>query len=153
MGGAKPSQKDFMSSVLFKLDSKETLIKDLIESSKRKVMYIDLWASWCSPCIAEMPASHQLQQLYKDKEINFAFISLDKNRMAWKKSMARIGINPQNDSYLLANNFESAFAKRFKISSIPRYILIGKDGKIISAYAPRPSDPKLKVMFDELLKK
>ncbi|NBB21706.1 redoxin family protein [Runella sp. CRIBMP] len=151
--GKEPLQKDFMSSVLFKSNSKKYSLNYLLQSSKEKVLYIDFWASWCSPCIAEMPASHQLQQLYMGKEINFAFISLDKNRMAWEKSMTRIGINPENDSYILANNFESTFAKHFKISSIPRYILIGKDGKVISADAPRPSDPKLRQIFDELLKK
>ncbi|MDF7819549.1 TlpA disulfide reductase family protein [Runella sp. MFBS21] len=153
MENVTPLQKSFMSSELFGMESKKILIKNLIESSKDKLTYIDLWASWCSPCIAEMPISHQLQQLYKGKKINFIFISLDKSRVAWENGMIRAKLNQSKDSYLLINGSKSAFAKHFKISSIPRYILIGKDGKVINADAPRPSDPKIRELFDELLKK
>lgn len=125
---SETSLNNFKSSILLKTNSNKITVNDLIEASKAKVIYIDLWASWCSPCIAEMPASQQLQKSYANKGINFAYISLDKNRIAWEKSMSRIGINPQANSYLLVNDFESGFAKEFKISSIPRYILIGKDG-------------------------
>jgi hypothetical protein len=57
------------------------------------------------------------------------------------------------DSYLIANPEKSELIRQFKINAIPRYMIIGKDGKVINADAPRPSDPKLRVLFDELLKK
>ncbi|RDB05083.1 hypothetical protein DVG78_16085 [Runella aurantiaca] len=53
----------------------------------------------------------------------------------------------------MPNAKQSEIAKQFNLSSIPRYVLIGKDGKVFSADAPRPGDPKLRKLFDELLKK
>lgn len=57
------------------------------------------------------------------------------------------------NGYLPPNPKKSAIAKQFNISSIPRYVVIGKNGKVINANAPRPSDPKIRELFDELLKK
>ena len=97
-----------------------------------------------------MPASKKMRLAFSKKGINFIYISIDESPSAWKKAIKQIGLGEEN--YLLPKGNESEFAKKFKIQSIPRYMIISKDGKVINDNAPRPSDPKLKEIFDELLK-
>jgi len=116
------------------------------------VLYLDFWASWCSPCRAEFPESKKLNEEYIKKGVSFVYISIDENFEEWDKATKQLRLL-DSKSYLLADGEQSEILEQFKINSIPRYILIGKDGKVISADAPRPSDPKLRELFDELLKK
>ena len=93
-----------------------------------------------------MPYSKVLEKKYGDK-IDFIYLSFDKSNFSWLRKMRALNI--QKNSYLLDNNFNSNFATYFGISSIPRYILIDKEGKLLLPNAPRPSEKKLN---DELLK-
>ncbi len=119
-------------------------------TKKSSYTYIDFWASWCAPCRAEMPNSKKLKEEYKN--INFIYISTDENHSSWEKAMKQIGLS-ETESYLLPKGNDSEIIKKFKITSIPRYMIINKDGKVINQDAPRPSDPKIREIFDELLRK
>ncbi|MFY7908437.1 MAG: TlpA family protein disulfide reductase [Emticicia sp.] len=114
--------------------------------------YIDFWASWCFPCLKEMSVSKKLKEEYREKGVNFLYISIDENPASWEKAMKQIGLL-ENESFILPKNTESEIAKKYKINSIPRYMIIDKDGKVINQDAPRPSDPKIRQIFDELLRK
>jgi thiol-disulfide isomerase/thioredoxin len=141
---------DSRHGTLLNLDKKTIDFYQLHEGNG--IVYIDFWASWCAPCRAEMPASKKLSTYYSTKGVQFVYISTDTNPAAWEKASRQIGL-PDSTSYIIPNAKSSALVQKFKISTIPRYMIIGKDGKVINADAPRPSDPKLRVMFDELLKK
>jgi len=115
-----------------------------------KYVYIDVWATWCSPCVAEIPALKELNKQYAEKDIVFLSISIDKKRahQTWKdmikeKEMKGVQLFAPND-------WSTQFVQDYGISSIPRFILIDKEGKIINSNAPRPSDPNLVKVFDEL---
>lgn len=127
-------------------------LANLIRKHPNKVIYIDFWASWCEPCIAEMPSSIATQKKLSGKDIVFVYFSLDRNKNAWQTSTKANKINPVN-SYLLIGDYASSIAKQFKIKEIPRYILIGKDGKVFNDDAPRPSDSKLIPIVNQLLTK
>ncbi len=124
-------------------DQEEDLLKVF---RKSKVNYVDVWASWCGPCIAEMEASEKLRKEYEGKGVQFIFISIDENGFNWKKTSKRLGLG---NSYIDAS---SAFATAFKIKAIPRYFIFDENGKAISVSAQRPSDPEVRKTFDELLK-
>ncbi|GEM_PF-2613929 len=132
----------------YKTENLTTVLNKL----KGDFTYIDFWASWCTPCIAEIPLSKKLKAEFESKGINFIYISTDENPAAWEKTWKKIGLNPV-ESYLLPDGNDSELVKKFKISSIPRYILLDRTGKIISEDAPRPSDPKIKKMFEDLMRK
>ena len=76
-------------------------------------------------------------------------ISLDKEskKDAWRRMVDEEGL--MGLQLFADNSFNSAFAKAFQISAIPRFVLIDKEGKIVSANAPRPSDEK---GIDEIFK-
>lgn len=126
---------------------------------KGKYVYIDIWATWCGPCIAEIPSLKKVETAYHDKNIEFVSISTDNGRgykektveaskIGWKKMIEKKELS---GIQLFADNaFDSDFIKAYKINAIPRFLLIDPEGNIISADAPRPSDPKLIELFNEL---
>ena len=114
-----------------------------LESLKGKLVYIDVWATWCGPCIGEIPALKEVEKTYHGKNIEFVSISIDdrKDHEKWKKMVADKelkGIQLFADA-----DWKSDFVKKYAIDGIPRFILLDAEGKIVNADAPRPSDPKL----------
>jgi len=136
---------DLLNISILKPDNKRLLLDELIDNDK--IYYIDFWASWCLPCLKEIPESKKLQKEFENKGINFLYISTDKNEKAWRKALRETGLSVSNN-YLLS---EDTQLEKIKVTSIPRYIILGKSGKIINYDAPYPSDPKTKVIFNELL--
>ncbi len=135
---------------LFDPNNKVVDFKDV--TTKHKVTYVDFWASWCGPCRGEMPASQALREAYKDKDVNFVYVSLDEESAAWMEANKSFAL-PEGHSFLLANPSESAITTGFNISSIPRYILIDENGKVIDEDAPRPSESeRITSALDKLLK-
>ena len=106
---------------------------------QQKLIYVDLWASWCGPCIAEIPLEKELiSELNKNIEVEFIFISLDETEERWKKAMKKINIGKSH--YRLPDGFSSKLTTYLNIKTIPRYLVIDKNGSLISYDAPRPSD-------------
>ena len=119
---------------------------------KGKYVYIDVWATWCGPCIAEIPFLKKVEEKYEGKNIAFVSISVDvqKDFEKWKKFVAEKQLG--GIQLFADKNWNSDFIKSFGINSIPRFILIDPSGKIVSADAARPSSPKLSEQLDTLLK-
>ncbi|MCV6630158.1 MAG: AhpC/TSA family protein [Flavobacteriaceae bacterium] len=118
---------------------------------KGKYVYIDVWATWCGPCLAEIPALKKLEEDYHDKNIAFLSISVDnkKDHDAWKQMVADrelSGVQLYAD-----NSFDSDFIKDYLIVAIPKFILLDPEGNIIDANAKRPSDAKIRSTFDAML--
>jgi thiol-disulfide isomerase/thioredoxin len=123
-----------------------TSLKDL----QGKYVYIDVWATWCGPCIKQFPYFKQIENKYKGKNITFVSISIDKTEQhnTWFKMIK--DKNLKGIQLLADNDWQSKFIKDFNIEGIPRFILIDPNGYIISPDAPSPSDPKLISLLDKL---
>lgn len=103
-----------------------------------KIIYIDLWASWCSPCIAEIPDTKNMLAAIKSAEkLAYLSISLDDQRKDWINGLRNH--NPPGLQLWSMDGFKSSLAKTYKITAIPHYILINEHGKLINYAAPRPS--------------
>ncbi len=114
--------------------------KKNLSDYKGKLVYIDVWASWCKPCINSIPYWNQLVKQFADrKDINFLFISIDDDVSNWTKALERF--KPQGDNFSSLGGFkESELARKYKIRALPSTILIDEGGKIINASAERPEN-------------
>ena len=105
-----------------------------------KVVYLDLWATWCGPCVGEIPALEKLISEMEGTNVVFLSVSVDTDEKAWQKMLkARAmkgthGISP--------GNFNAPIAKAYQVNGIPRYVLIDQEGKIANPNAPRPGQVK-----------
>ena len=117
-----------------------------LEDFKGKYVYIDVWATWCGPCRKEIPHLQRLEETLEGEDIYFVSLSCDTKRDAWedrvKKGMKGIQI-------LL--NPDDTFMQEYMISGIPRFILLDREGHILSHNMSRPSDPKTEVALKALL--
>ncbi|MDA9908280.1 TlpA family protein disulfide reductase, partial [Flavobacteriaceae bacterium] len=122
-----------------------------LEDLAGKIVYIDVWATWCGPCLREIPALKSLENDYHNKNIAFVSLSIDekKDYQKWRTMIADkelTGIQLMAD-----NNWNSSFVTSYGIKGIPRFILIDTVGNIINSDAPRPSNPEIRKILDELL--
>lgn len=118
---------------------------------KGKVVLVDVWATWCGPCRGELPHLKKLEEEMKGKEVVFIGVSLDedKNLEKWKKFI----VDEQLPGIQLFAGGWSKIAKDYKITGIPRFMVFDREGKVVESKAPRPSDPNLKTLLEEELKK
>ena len=104
---------------------------------KGKMLFIDIWATYCPDCRKELPALETLQQTYKGKPITFVSISVDRDKEAWKTMVKEKKLS---GIHLYASpETKELFKKLYDLRSIPRYMLVDKEGNIISINAPMPS--------------
>jgi thiol-disulfide isomerase/thioredoxin len=132
--------------VLLNAEGKEVYI----DQFKGKVVYIDFWASWCGPCRGQFPFSKKLHASMSKKELEkivFLYISIDDNEEHWKKAIEQNALEGIHG--LSKGGWSSEVCKFFNISSIPRYMILNKSGKIVEQDAKRPSDESLR---EDLLK-
>jgi thiol-disulfide isomerase/thioredoxin len=125
--------------------------KTTLESLKGKYVYVDVWATWCGPCRAEIPSLKKMETDFHDKNIAFVSVSVDadKDHDKWKTFVTEKELS--GIQLYAGKTPVSDFIMAFKINTIPRFILIDPTGKVIDADAKRPSDPKLQEQLSSLL--
>nr|WP_320120420.1 TlpA disulfide reductase family protein [uncultured Marinifilum sp.] len=116
-----------------------------LDDFKGKYVYIDVWATWCGPCRGEIPHLQKVEHKYHGKNIEFVSISVDQDKDKWKKMVTDKELGGVQ---LIAS--DKQFTDAYAITGIPRFILIDPAGKIVSKSAPRPSNPELITLFNEL---
>lgn len=132
----------------FKLESIEggqVALSDL----KGKYVYIDIWATWCGPCLRQIPAMKELEEKYRGKNIEIMSISVDseKDKDKWRKM---IEVREMKGIQLFAGR-SSSFHRDYKIKTIPKFVLVGKNGEIIDENPPRPMDHRTGELNQELI--
>ena len=137
MGGElnKPAVGDQMDMQFTSLDGKEVDLKDM----KGKVILIDFWATWCGPCIAELPTVIDAYEKYHDQGFEIIGISLDNAKDEDKlKDFVKDKKMPWPQAFD-GKGWQNSLAKKFGITSIPATFLIGKDGKVASSNLRGPA--------------
>ena len=116
-----------------------------LSSFRGRLVYIDVWATWCGPCIAEIPSLELLQKDYENKDIVFLSVSVDTDKEAWEKMLTE---DQLGGVQLWADGW-SQITKSYAIFGIPRFMLVDKSGELIAVDAPRPSSEEIRSMIDK----
>jgi thiol-disulfide isomerase/thioredoxin len=116
---------------------------------KGKVLVIDVWATWCHSCLANMHKFAGMRQWFmKEGDVCFITVSIDRSedKEVWMEALKKH--NMQGMLNLFPDcEVQSQFETDFCISGVPRYIIIGKKGEIVSAHAPTPG-PEMASMIE-----
>ncbi|MEO0649373.1 MAG: TlpA disulfide reductase family protein [Planctomycetota bacterium] len=111
---------------------------DVQKDLRGKVVVVDFWATWCGPCVAEMPHLKQLYAEWAGRGVEFIGISLDQSEdrgglAALERYVADNQIPwPQ---YYQGNGWQSEFSGGWGINSIPAMFLIDAEGKLVTVDA------------------
>ena len=124
------------------VEGKDVSLSDL----KGKYVYIDVWATWCGPCNAEIPHLKVLEKKLHGRNIYFVSISCDESKEAWLKFVK----DKKLDGIQLIMGEDRSFMESILCSGIPRFLLIDKEGNYVNANMSRPSDPKTLEVLENL---
>ena len=139
-------------AILKQLEKSSTgeMLQSLLDENKGKVVYIDVWATWCGPCKAEMPYSHKLMQELAGREVAFAYLCIESNESTWKANldeMQMVGLQ-----YFLTKEQSTGLRSAFGIEGIPYYLLVDRQGRVVEHGSHlRPSHPETRTKIEGLL--
>ena len=118
-----------------------------LASFKGNLIYVDVWATWCGPCKAEIPSLQKLEKEYHEQNITFLSVSVDTDKDAWLKMVKEKELG---GTQLWADGW-SKITKDYAIFGIPRFMLFSAEGNVISTNAPRPSSEEIRGLLESNL--
>lgn len=111
-----------------------------------KVLYMDLWATWCKPCIQQFPYSARLHDQLAERKVEFIYLCLGSNQDQWQSLIEKYSL--KGSHYYLNEAEQNAITSEFGISGVPRYIVFDQQGIIVDKNADQPSSIEI---LDKLL--
>jgi thiol-disulfide isomerase/thioredoxin len=121
---------DFKTSSVKDTDL-NSFLEDIKKNYQDKLLYIDVWATWCSPCIEEMKKSKEIHEQLKVKGVECIFVCIDSEKDKCDTALAELDLKGQ--FYFLSKKQSNLLREKFSISGIPHYLLIDKTGNIIDS--------------------
>ena len=118
----------------------EELFTRLIAPYKGKIIYLDIWGTWCSPCKHEMQFTGAIKEAMKGKDIVFLYLANGSSDTSWKNVIKENHLTgEQVEHYNLPSEQQDMIEKFLGVRSFPTYLVIDKEGKIINRDPMRPS--------------
>ena len=112
-------------------DGEKVSLKSVVENKQNRYVLLDFWASWCGPCMGEVPTLLEAYKLYHKKGFEIYGVSFDNNKEAWMKTVEKHGMNWVNVSEL--NRFDNKAAEDYGVEAIPSNVLIDCSTGVIIA--------------------
>lgn len=136
--------------VLVRPNGSKTTLSEVCDG---KIAYIDMWATWCGPCCAQIPYMEKIASHYKgnDKVVCIS-ISCDEDLEAWHRKLDQD--NPEWPQYVFSGESGQEFMTAMGVTGIPRFIILHPDMTIAVIDAPRPQKAdEVKNIIDSLISK
>ena len=109
----------------------ESLLAKLIEPYQGKFVYLDIWGSWCGPCMAALKESHVLKEALKDHDIIYLYLANNTSDEDWKTIINAYGLTGDNIvHYNLPEQQQRAIEEFLQVDGFPFYRLFDKNGKL-----------------------
>ena len=116
-----------LSTKLLNSENNQVSFQEIIKKHSGKTVLIEIWASWCSDCVKNMPNLKKIQENHPN--VDYVFLSADKTLDKWKEGITKHNLS--GDHYLISDGMKGIFGQSIDLDWIPRYIIIDKSGKII----------------------
>ena len=128
--------RQFIDFTLVDSLGKEKKISDYI--GKYKLLFLDFWASWCMPCLKEIPKMKEVYKKYNEKGLTIIGISLDRVKDSWSEAIRKYNLNvwPQilSSETNEKDEKENNLSYLYNCDAIPFYVLIDKEGKVVAKW-------------------
>ena len=123
------------------IDGKE-IFQKLISPYRGRVIYIDVWGTWCGPCQRELEHLPELHETLKGLPVTYMYLANNSPEEIWKKAAKRFGLEgTEQVNLLLPPKQQNAVEQYLGVQGFPTYVLVAPDGSIVTNEAPRPSNP------------
>ncbi|MDE7123097.1 MAG: AhpC/TSA family protein [Alistipes sp.] len=111
-------------------DGNVVSLKSVVENPSVKYVLLDFWASWCGPCMGEVPHLKKTYEAFHDKGFEIYGVSFDKDREKWLAAVEKNGMDWVHVSEI--NGFDCQAGKDYAVQAIPTNLLIDAEGKIVA---------------------
>ena len=132
----------------------EAILRKIIEPYKGRIVYLDIWGTWCGPCKATLKESHKLKEALKDYDIVYLYLANHSPEDSWKNVIKEYNLTGENCvHYNLSEDQQNAIEYYLQVNAYPTYKLIDRQGNIHNIDWLRANDTKhLKETIDQLSK-
>ena len=130
----------------------KAILDKLVAPYKGKIVYLDIWGTWCTPCKNKLKKSHKLKEELKDYDIVYLYLANNSEEDSWKNVIGEYNLTEPNCvHYNLPEEQQDAIEQYVKITGYPTYRLIDRKGGLHHLKWTDDEDlPKFKKMLDEL---
>lgn len=112
----------------------KNLLDSIIHENKGKVLFVDIWATWCRPCLDGMITSKEIMPKYINKDIEFIFLCVNSSEENWRGVLSKYKVGGKH--YYCDNEQSKDIRRALGVEGIPHYMIINKDGHIVQTKCP-----------------